>query len=146
MINQIIVDADASPVKNEVIRIGKEFNVSVILVASFAHFMSDIEGAKLIYVDKSDQSVDLYIANLVKRGDLIVTDDYGLAALLLKPGVRVISSRGSEYTEQNISALLSKRHESAKLRRSGHKTKGPKPFTNDTREKFVENLRKILQK
>ena len=144
MNKRIIVDADACPVKQEIIHIGQETLASVIFVASFAHYMSNFEGAKIIYVDQSDQSADLYIANMIRQGDIIITDDYGLAAILLKPSVRVLSFRGVEFTNENIQSLLSSRHESAKLRRGGQKTKGPKPFTKEDRENFVESLRKIL--
>ncbi len=144
MNQRIIVDADACPVKQEIIHIGQEFRMNVIFVASFAHYMSSFEGAKIIYVDQSDQSVDLHIANMIQPGDIIITDDYGLAAILLKPYARVLSFRGSEYSSENIQSLLASRHESSKMRRGGHKTKGPKPFMKEDRENFVESLRKIL--
>lgn len=141
---RIVVDADSCPVKNEIIQVGREFQVPVILVASFAHYSSESEGAQIYYVDQSSQSVDLFIVNFIKQGDIVVTGDYGLASIVLKPRIKALSFRGIEYTQDNIDMFLDQRHYTLKAKRSGGKIKGPKPFTNIDREKFVEILRKIL--
>lgn len=141
---RIVVDADSCPVKDEIIQVGKEFLVEVIFVASFAHYSNDSKGAKIYYVDSSDQSVDLFIANFIKSGDVIVTGDYGLASMVMISGIKVLSFRGFEYTKDNIDMYLAQRHHTLKLKRSGGKIKGPKAFTVEDRKKFVENMREIL--
>lgn len=141
---RIVVDADSCPVKDEIIQVGREFQVPVILVASFAHYSSEQEGAKIYYVDQSSQSVDLFIANFIEQGDIVVTGDYGLASIVLKPNIKAVSFRGIEYTQDNIDIFLAQRHHTLKTKQSGGRLKGPKPFTSVDSEKFVEILRKIL--
>ncbi len=142
MKKRIIVDADSCPVKDEIIQVAKEFSIPVIFVASYAHYMSEIQGAKILYVDSTKESADLFIANYLEEGDHVITGDYGLASMILKPGIHVLSFRGTTYTQKNLDGFLAQRYMSAKVRRGGGKTKGPKPFTNEIRKKFVENLRK----
>lgn len=144
MTKRIIVDADACPVKKEVMEIGNEFTIPVIFVASFAHFMNDIQDAKIIYVDSTSQSVDMYIANSLIKGDIVITGDYGLASMVLKPGIKALSFRGMEYTQDILDELLAQRYYSSKVRRGGGKTKGPKAMNIADRKKFVENLRKNI--
>lgn len=144
MEKRLIVDADSCPVKNEIIQIGKEFSISAIFVASYAHYMNEADNINIIYVDPSNQSVDLFIANYIKQGDVVITGDYGLASIVLKPGIKALTFMGREYTKENIDIFLSQRHYTLKAKRSGGKIKGPKAFTNIDRKKFVESLRKIL--
>lgn len=80
-----------------------------------------------------------------KRLDLIITQDYGLASLGLGKGCLVLHHKGFAYTNENIDQLLQTRHLSAKARRSGQKTKGPKPFTDEDRTKFKELLEKTIK-
>lgn len=141
----IIVDGDACPVKSEIEEAGKQFDVQVVLVASFDHRMPERPGVKVVQVDRSDQSVDLYIANQIQAGDILVTQDFGLAALGLAKGSYCLTNRGQEYTDSSIDFLLDRRHTSAKMRRSGKHSKGPKPFTDEDRKKFLHGLTKLLR-
>jgi len=143
---RLLVDADSCPVKEEIIQLGQEFSIPVIFVLSFAHFhqtekKKDVE---VIYVDQSSQSVDIHLVNMVQSGDIVFTNDYGLASMLLRPKVIVFSFRGQRYTEENMDQLLEQRHLSSKVRRGGGKTKGPKAFTTLDRKAFVELVRKSL--
>lgn len=135
---KIYVDADASPVKDVVISVAKKFDLQVVLVKSFSHFSNEetMEGVEIIYVDTGADAADYRIMQLAKRGDLIITQDYGLASLGLGKGCFVLHHMGFAYTNKNIDQLLETRHLSAKARRSGLKTKGPKPFTDEDRNKF----------
>ncbi|KRF28091.1 MULTISPECIES: YaiI/YqxD family protein [Paenibacillus] len=142
----IIVDADACPVKSEIEQAGRQFGVQVVLVASFDHRMKENPGVKVVQVDRSDQSVDLYIANQIQQGDILVTQDFGLAALGLAKGSICLTNRGQEYTDSSIDFLLDRRHVSAKMRRSGKHSKGPKPFTEADRQNFLHGLTKLLKK
>lgn len=142
----IIVDADACPVKTEIEEAGRQFGVQVVLVASFDHRMKENPGVRVVQVDRSDQSVDLYIANQIKSGDILVTQDFGLAALGLAKGSYCLTNRGQEYTDSSIDFLLDRRHTSAKMRRAGKHSKGPKPFTDEDRKYFLHGLTKLLKK
>ncbi|UUZ86760.1 DUF188 domain-containing protein [Paenibacillus sp. P26] len=98
----------------------------------------------MVQVDRSDQSVDLYIINRIQAGDILVTQDFGLAALALGKKAFAMSVRGQQYTERTIGFLLERRHEQAKLRRGGKHSKGPKAFTEEDRQAFLHSLTKLL--
>ncbi|MDF2657797.1 MAG: YqxD [Paenibacillus sp.] len=141
---KIIVDADACPVKSEIASAASQFGIPVMMVASYDHRLQPGEGVTVIQVDRSDQSVDLYIANRVSAGDILVTQDFGLATIGLAKRAVVLSNRGQIYTDRTIDFLLEKRHESAKQRRAGKFGKGPKPFTELDRQSFLQTLTKVL--
>lgn len=144
---KIIVDADACPVKTEIIAVGKQFKVEVVIVASFDHRMAPAtEGVTVVQVDRSDQSVDLYIANRISRGDILVTQDYGLATIGLAKGAITLSNRGQLYKDETIDFMLERRHELAKQRRGGKYARGsgPKAFTNEDRNYFLQSMTKVL--
>ncbi|RFU61861.1 YaiI/YqxD family protein [Bacillus sp. V59.32b] len=140
---KIYVDADACPVKDETLQCAKVHEVSVCFVASYKNMMNEHEG-NWVYVDADKEAADLYIANAVSQGDVVITADIGLAGTLIGKRVYVISPRGKEYTEDNINTLLDIRYQSARLRRQGKHTKGPKAFTKQDRMNFINNLSKIL--
>jgi uncharacterized protein len=141
---RIIVDADACPVKDEIVQTAFKFHTSVLMVASFDHRLQQREGVEIVQVDRSDQSVDLYIANHIRSGDVLVTQDFGLAAIGLAKGAVTLSNRGQQFTNDNIDYLLARRHEQARLRRGGKHTKGPRPFSPEDREIFLQSLTKVL--
>jgi len=141
---KIVVDADACPVKDEIVGIGRSFGAEVVMAASYAHRLIRMEGVTVVQVDDSDQSVDLYIANCIAKDNVLVTQDFGLAAIGLAKGAIVLSHRGEEYTDETIGYLLERRHRMAKLRRGGHRGKGPKPFTVEDRTAFQQTLTKVL--
>lgn len=143
---KIIVDADACPVKNEIIQLAKTYQLEVILVASIAHYSpSELPShVQITYVEKGADQADFKIVQLAQSGDLIVTQDYGLASLLLPKNCRVLHHKSYEYTPENIERLLHKRHFSAMQRKSGQRTKGPKPFTDTDRKQFEEFFEKLL--
>ncbi|MBJ6363119.1 YaiI/YqxD family protein [Paenibacillus sp. GCM10012307] len=140
----IIVDADACPVKKEIIETARRFQVPVLMVASYDHVLQQEEGVQTVQVDRSDQSVDLYISNYVKRGDIVITQDFGLAAIALGKGAITLSNRGQRYDGDMMDFLLERRHEQAKRRRAGGKTKGPKALTSEDRSRFQQKLTKVL--
>lgn len=146
-IMKIYVDADACPVKEIVLEEANKNEIPVIYVKSYAHYSTnpDPEGAQSIYVDTGADAVDYRIMLLATKSDIIITQDYGLASLGLGNGCIVIHHKGFQYTSSNIDELLSVRHASAKARKAGYKTKGPKAFTESDREKFRDNFKKILQ-
>lgn len=141
---KIIVDGDACPVKNEIITIARMYAVPVCMVASFDHRLPQIEDVEMVQVDRSSQSADMFIANKVKAGDLVITQDFGLACLAIAKHAFTLSFRGEAYTNDNIDHLLERRAESAKRRRQGLRTKGPRALTDEDRKKFQQNLTKLL--
>lgn len=141
----IVVDADACPVKSEIIQAGKQFGVPVLMVASHDHQLTDEAGVKVQYVDRSDQSADLYISNYLRKGDILITQDFGLAAIGLAKQAIVLSMRGQVYTDRTIDFLLERRHAHAKHRRGGGKHKGPKAMTNEDKMTLLQTLTTILQ-
>lgn len=143
---KILIDADASPVKDIVIEEVKGRNISVVLVSSIAHFSLQEypEYVETVYVEQGADSADFKIVQLAKTGDIVITQDYGLASLLLPKGCLVLHHKGFQYSSDNIDQLLQTRHLSAIARKNGQRTKGPKAFTQEDREKFRAVFREIL--
>lgn len=143
----IFVDADASPVQDEVIQLGEAYNLRVLIVKSYAHFSHESlpSHVEIIYVDAEKDAADFAIAKRVKKNDIVITQDYGLAALCLAKQCYVLHHKGFVFTNKNIDRLLAMRHHSAKARRAGKRTKGPKPFTEEDRNKFITLLRSIIE-
>ena len=143
---KVYVDADACPVKDIIISEGRNVNIPVILVTSFSHY-SNVEqptGVETIYVDSGADAADYRIMKLVEAGDIIVTQDYGLASLGLAKGNIVLHHKGFRYTNENIDQLLQTRYLSAMARKSGKRTKGPKPFTTEDREQFRRLFKQVI--
>src|SRR5699024_5306221 len=143
---KIYIDADACPVKDIIISEGTAQCIPVILVTSISHF-STVEqpaGVEIIYVDTGAEAADYRIMRLAKKGDLIVTQDYGLASLALAKGCIVLHHTGFKYTNDNIDQLLQSRYLSAQVRKSGKRTKGPKPFTEENRLTFQKLFKETL--
>jgi len=142
---KILVDADACPVKDLIISEGRRYNIPVEMVASINHLISGGPGVTVITTDAGPDAVDYILANRVECGDIVVTQDFGLAALVLGKKGRPLSPRGLIFTEDNINGLLMQRYLSAKVRRGGGKTKGPPAFTQEDRDSFLVSLRKLIE-
>lgn len=141
---KILIDGDSCPVKNIVIGIAKELNIDVVLVKSISHHIVD-EYAKIITVDKGRDRADIVLINNTVKGDIVVTQDYGLAALVLSKKAYAINQRGLVFNDDNIEMLLMRRHENEKNRRKHKKyTKIPKRSKDDD-EKFEIEFRKLLK-
>ncbi|MFD1412668.1 YaiI/YqxD family protein [Oceanobacillus jeddahense] len=143
---KVYVDADACPVKNIIIEEAGKKKVPVVLVTSISHFSLQEypDWVETIYVDTGADAADYRIMQLAKKEDIIVTQDYGLASLALAKGCYVLHHKGFAYTNNNIDQLLQSRYLSAKERRSGKHTKGPKALTEEDRQKFLELFQKYL--
>lgn len=142
MISRIVIDADGCPVVDEAIMIAKRFHLECLLLCDTSHRF-ERDGAKTLVISKGADSVDFALVNLVKSGDLVVTQDYGLAAMCLARNVRILSQNGMEYTSDNIDALLLARHIAKKTRSSGGRIKGPAKRTASQSEAFVIALERI---
>ncbi|WP_164214427.1 YaiI/YqxD family protein [Virgibacillus sp. YIM 98842] len=143
---KIYVDADASPVKDIVIEEANKAGIPVVLVKSFSHYTpaEQPDGVETIYVDTGAEAADYRIIKMTEQEDMIITQDYGLASLGLAKGCIVLHHKGFVYTNDNIDRLLQTRYLSAMARKSGKRTKGPKPFTDEDRKKFRELLKKVI--
>jgi len=142
---KILVDADACPVKDIIIAVGNERNIPIEMVASYNHKIKGGSGVSVIITDSGPDAADYIIANRVEGGDIVVTQDFGLGALTLGKGGKALTPRGLIFTGENINGLLMQRHISAKVRRSGGKTKGPSSFCREDKENFLKSLLKLLE-
>lgn len=140
----VLIDADGCPVTDIAIRLCREFHIPCLLLCDTAHeFHRD--GAETYVFDKGADSVDYALVNRICKGDLVITQDYGLASMCLSRQCRVLHQDGWEYTRENIDALLFVRHESRKHRVAGNRMKGPKKRTAQQDSAFEQALRTILQ-
>lgn len=141
---RVLIDADACPVVDIGVRLCKKYNTECWLLCDTAHEMNR-EGAQTFVFDKGADSVDLALANRAQPGDLVITQDYGLASMCLAKKARVLHQDGWEYTDYNIQALLFQRHESRKYRAGGGRVKGPAKRTAQQNKAFENTLEQILQ-
>ena len=142
---KVLIDADACPVVPIAVALCRHYRIPCTLLCDTAHRIEQ-DGATTLTFDKGSDSVDFALANRVCSGDLVITQDYGLASMCLARGARVLHQDGWEYTEWNIDALLLQRHESRKFRSAGGRTKGPKKRTAEQDRSFSTALETILQK
>ncbi len=119
----ILIDADGCPVVDLTLQIAKQFGVPIIILCDTAHQI-EREGAQTLVFDKGADSVDFALVNRVKPGDIVVTQDYGLASMCLAKRARVLNQNGLEYTADNMEALMLRRYENKKLLRAGKHPKG----------------------
>lgn len=141
---RILIDADGCPVVDEAIQVAKAFQVACLLLCDTSHFF-EREGAATLTFSKGADSVDFALVNLVQPGDVVVTQDYGLAAMCLARRVRVLNQNGMEYTDENIDALLLARHTAKKIRSGGGRLKGPSRRTAAQDRAFTEALTALLR-
>ncbi len=90
--------------------------------------------------------MDFALVNLAEAGDLVITQDYGLAAMCLARGAAVLNQDGMEYTSDNIDALLSARHTAKRIRNAGGRLKGPRSRTAEQNKTFEAALRALTAK
>ena len=141
---KVYIDADACPVTDIVIAKCASRDIPCVLVCDTAHQIRR-PGADTVTVDKGSDSADLMIANKVRPGDVVVTQDYGLACICLGRNARILHQDGWEYTPFNIDALMFQRHESRRLRAAGIRGKGSSKRTKAQDQAFSEALEKLLQ-
>ena len=141
---KVLIDADACPVVDIAVKLCVKHAIPCLLLCDTAHSMYR-DGAETLIFDKGADSVDFALVNRAAPGDIVITQDYGLASMCLGKRVRVLHQDGWEYTEYNIQALLFQRHESGKYRRAGGRVKGPRKRTSQQDKDFEAALQKLLQ-
>ena len=141
---KIVIDADGCPVTRLAVRIAKEKTIPCTIVCDTSHVF-DIPEAKVITVEKGADSADFRIVNLLKKGDIVITQDYGLAAMCLARGAFVINQDGRLYTEENIGGLLEIRAANKKSRMTRHRIPHIPKRDADQNRIFETELRKLLE-
>ena len=142
---RILIDADGCPVVNETITVADKFNLESIIFCDTSHNF-DEKKAKVVVVSKGVDAVDFAILNNIQKGDIVITQDYGLASLVLSKNSYAINQSGMVYTDENIDELLYSRYISKKMRNSGARLKGPKKRDKSQNIIFKENLEKLILK
>lgn len=142
---QIFVDADACPVIAVVEKIAKEHSVPATLLCDTNHVLSS-DYSEVIVVGAGADAVDYKLISICHKGDIVVSQDYGVAAMALGKGAYAIHQSGKWYTNDNIDQMLMERHLNKKARRSSHKNhiKGPKKRTEEDDERFAQSFEKML--
>ena len=142
---QIFVDADACPVVGIVEKIAKQHNVPVTLLCDTNHVLSS-DYSEVIVVGAGADAVDYKLISICRKRDIVVSQDYGVAAMALGKGAYAIHQSGKWYTNDNIDQMLMERHLNKKARRSSHKNhiKGPKKRTEEDDERFAQSFEKML--
>jgi uncharacterized protein YaiI (UPF0178 family) len=142
---RIWIDADGCPVVKQTIRIAKKYGVPVTIVKNIAHHFDATEGVEVLTVDKSVDRADFVITNALERGDIVISQDYGLHAMILARGAHGLQVSGQRITRQNIDGHLLRRHENRERRRKEKRyTKHRKRTTEDDRH-FVEALVSLVE-
>ena len=142
---RIIIDGDACPQKVREIceKAAMEFGVGLIIVSDIDHYIvSDFE---VIVVEQGRESVDYKIVQIFRKGDILVTQDYGLASLLLGKALAIIHTAGFFINKNNIDSLLQSRYISERIRKQGGKTKGPSKRRKEQDDSFAKCLYKVLR-
>ena len=140
---KLCIDADGCPVAALAAALAREHGIPCVLFCDTAHQI-EYPGAQTITVSKGRDSADFALINAIAKGDLVVTQDYGLAAMSLARGARVLHQDGKEYTAENIEGLLFSRHAAQKARRAGQRLRGAKKREPAQDEAFSRALAQIL--
>ena len=140
---KLVIDADGCPVVAIAVKTAEKYGVRCVLVCDTAHTFSNIS-AEIITVSQGADSADFRIVNLLEEGDIVVTQDYGLAAMCLAKNATAINQKGLIYSEKNMDEMLLSRHIHKKVRRAGGRMKGPKKRTKQQDEAFEKTLNALF--
>ena len=142
---KIYIDADACPVTRIAERVAKEHGIQVVLLCDTNHVLSS-DYSEIRVIGAGVDAVDIALINLCQRGDIVVTQDYGVAALALGKGAKAIHQSGRWYTDENIDGLLMERQMAKVTRRSTkHHLKGPAKRTEEDDRRFEESFRRLIE-
>lgn len=141
---RVLIDGDGCPVVAIAAQEARQRGIECIVLCDTAHEMRR-EDVCILTFDKGADSVDYALANRVTPGDIVVTQDYGVASMCLARGARVLHQDGWEYTQWNIDALLWERHEARKFRQGGGRTRGPSKRKPEQDSCFRRALLQLLE-
>lgn len=144
---KIYVDADACPVVKITEKIAKKYGISVMLLCDTNHVLES-RYSEVKIISSGIDAVDFALVTLCKQGDLVVTQDYGVAAMALGKGVYAIHQSGKWYTNENIDQMLMERHLSKAARRASSKNhlKGPRKRTQEDDLRYEKSLIELIEK
>ena len=141
---KVYIDADACPVTRIAERVAKERGIRVVLLCDTNHVLNS-DYSEIRVIGAGADAVDIALINMCKRGDIVVTQDYGVAALALGKGAKAIHQSGRWYTDENIDGLLMERHMAKVARRkSKNHLKGPAKRTDEDDWRFEESFRRLI--
>ena len=141
---KILIDGDGCPVIDLTLEIAKQYGIEVIIFCDTSHHI-ERAGAITRVVTKGSDAVDFRLVNEAKSGDLVITQDYGLAAMVLAKKAQAMNQNGLVFSDANMSTLLFSRHVAKEVRRQGGRTKGPKKRDSKQNEAFKIGLIKLLE-
>lgn len=143
-VRQLLIDGDGCPVVNEALSLAREFGIPCVIFCDTAHQM-DRPGAETVTVSKGADSADFALVNRAQSGDIVITQDYGLAAMCLAKSAIVLNQDGKRYTQENIEGLLYTRYVGKKVRKAGGRLKGPPKRRPEQTAHFCQTLRQLLE-
>lgn len=143
---KILVDADACPVKEIIEMIAEKLKIPVVMLIDTSHILVS-EYSEVISVSKAPDAVDFALINRTAKGDIVVTQDYGVAAMALGKGAFAIHPGGKIYTDSNIDIMLMERDIAKRCRRAGERIGGhTKKRTNADNNRFEESFNQLCRK
>ena len=135
---RILVDADACPVKEIIEAVAQKMQIPVVMFIDTSHILSS-SYSEIISVSKAPDAVDFALINRTNKGDVVVTQDYGVAAMALGKGAYAIHPGGKIYTDSNIDVMLMERDIAKRCRRAGERVKGhSKKRTSEDNNRFFD--------
>ena len=140
---KLLIDADACPVVEICLEQARKRGIPVTLYCDTSHILRH-EDAETVVVSKGADSADFALVNRAERGDIVVTQDFGLAAMCMARGAVPVDQNGRIYSDDNIGLLLEQRNMAKRLRRGGARLKGPKPRRDSQDAAFERTLRSLL--
>jgi len=141
---KVLIDADGCPVVNITVSISKKYGLDVLIIKNHSHVIHN-DYATVITVDKSMDSADFYIVNHASEGDIIVTQDYGLAAMGLSKKAICITQNGMIISNYNIDDLMERRHMNKEIRRKHKKYTKFKKRDSEADEKFRQSFTRLVE-
>ena len=140
---RILIDADGCPVVDITVKLATSYNLECFIFCDTSH-QFEKKGATTLTFSKGADSVDFALVNRLECGDIVITQDYGLAAMCLAKKATVLNQNGTVYTDDNIDSMLLSRYTSKKIRLAGGRTKGAAKRTREQDNAFYEKLNSIL--
>lgn len=141
---KLLIDGDACPDKQEIKELAMKYHIDMYVYIDYAHELED-NYYHVVRCEVGNDSVDMVIVHDAKKGDLVVTQDYGLASYLLCKEVKVLHILGQEINKNNIDELLFSRYISGQARKSHKHVKGPSKRTKEDRLHFLNKLEDMLK-
>lgn len=141
---KILIDGDGCPVIDLALEIARRYAIEVIIFCDTSHHIEKV-GAVTKMVTKGSDAVDFMLVNEAQAEDVVVTQDYGLAAMVLAKKAQAINQNGLIFSDDNLSSLLFSRHVAKEVRRQGGRTKGPKKRDAKQNEAFKASFTKLLE-